>query len=150
MKGFRFAAALVVAALVTATVADDASGQLLRRGRGNCSTSGCNVGGSGGCNVSGSQGCNISQAPQTRATAEDLLEQVTAKAARQSAPVLPAKSSPLVLNESAALAFCAPVTRSKHQLDLEKIVYRPQSTPAVDSVAKTVSARPPIRAVASR
>ncbi len=148
MKGFRFVAALIVAALVTVAVAEDASAQLLRRGRGNCNSGGCNVSG-GGCNVGSSQGCNISQAPQTRATAEDLLEQVTAKKAG-SAPVLPAKQSPLVLNESAALAFCAPVTRSKHPLDLEKIVYRPQSTPAVESVAKSVTARPPIRSVASR
>lgn len=131
MQGIRIVAALVVAALVLVASASESQAQLLRRGRGNCN-SGC---GGGGCNV-GSQGCNISQsATPTRATAEDLLEQVSATKQPASRPVLPSKEKPLTLDPQAALAFCQPVETSKHALDLRKVVYRKS---------------PPLQAVASR
>jgi hypothetical protein len=128
MKGFL---TILTVLVVLAVTASDASAQLFRRG-GGCNAGGCSAGGGGGgCNVasSGSQGCNISQAAQpTRASAEDLLQSASHQPALPSLPLLPPKEVPLKLDAAASLAFCAPVEKSKHRLDLEKIVYRQKAS----------------------
>jgi hypothetical protein len=141
MKGFI---SILTVLVVLAVTASDASAQLFGRRGGGCNAGGCSAGGGGGgCNVgsSGSQGCNISQAPQpTRASAEDLLQSASHRPALKSLPLLPPKEVPLKLDAAASLAFCAPVEKSNHRLDLEKIVYR-QKAPSHQQMLRAVAAR---------
>lgn len=115
--------ALCAVAIGLSVMAEDANAQLFRRG------GGCNSGCGGG-------GCNISAAPQTRATADDLLQQTTLRVPVKSiAPVAEFKLAPLKIDSKAALAFCAPVAERKHRLDLEKIVYQPVTKAPLSAVA---------------